>query len=153
MHELVAFFSSFGEWNWVVLGVLLFFLEFIVPGVHFLWFGVAALLTAMVAFVTGIGWQLELIVFAVLALATVFAVRRYVNHDGVPSDAPSLNVRGAQYVGRVVTVVEAIKGGRGKVRVGDSIWQAEGADAAEGVQVMVAGARDTVLLVKPTNAT
>src|SRR5262245_43038872 len=45
------------------------------------------------------------------------------------SDQPELNRRSAQLVGRVLVVEEAIEGGRGKVRAGDTLWPAEGADA------------------------
>jgi len=42
------------------------------------------------------------------------------------SDQPNLNRPAAQLVGRVVVVAEAIEGGRGKVRVGDTLWPVEG---------------------------
>ena len=45
------------------------------------------------------------------------------------SDQPNLNRPAAQLVGRVLIVAEAIEGGRGKVRVGDTLWPVEGPDA------------------------
>ena len=56
-------------------------------------------------------------------------------------------MRGAQYIGRIVIVEEAIRNGRGKVRVGDTIWAAEGEDAATGAKVEVTGVNGTVLVV------
>jgi len=65
------------------------------------------------------------------------------------SDEPDLNRRGAQLVGEVVTVIKAIDtGGRGAVRAGDTVWVAEGAKAAAGDKVKVAGAKGTVLRVE-----
>jgi len=64
------------------------------------------------------------------------------------SDQPDLNQRGAQLVGRVLVVAEAIEGGRGRVRVGDTLWQAEGPDLPRGAKVKVAAAKATVLLVE-----
>jgi membrane protein implicated in regulation of membrane protease activity len=96
---------------------------------------------------TGMTWPWQLVAFAVLTVATVFVARRFAGADAVPSDAPNLNMRGAQYVGRLVTVEEPIRGGRGKVRVGDTVWQAEGADAPAGARVKVTGIRGTVLVV------
>ncbi len=64
------------------------------------------------------------------------------------SDLPDLNVRGAQYIGREFVVAESIKGGRGRIRVGDTLWQAEGEDAPEGSRVRVKSANDTVLMVE-----
>jgi membrane protein implicated in regulation of membrane protease activity len=67
------------------------------------------------------------------------------------SDEPGLNRRGAELVGQVVTVIEAIEvGGRGKVRAADTVWPAEGVKAAAGTRVKVAGVKGTVLIVEPT---
>jgi hypothetical protein len=145
--SLVQMLAGLGAWNWLLAAVALFALEAVVPGVHFVWFGVAAILVALLALTTGLVWQWQLIAFAVLAVVTVFVARRYARSDLAPSDTPDLNVRGQQYVGRVVTVEEAIRGGRGKVRVGDTLWQAEGAELPAGTRVKVTGARDTVLIV------
>jgi len=80
-------------------------------------------------------------------------VRRYVRPDVSKSDLPDLNERAQQYIGRSLVVVEAIANGRGKVRVGDTFWQAEGPDVPAGTRVKVTGARGTVLLVVAEHAT
>lgn len=139
--------AGFGAWNWLFLAVVLLALEAVVPGVHFVWFGVAAVIVGVLGLATGFAWQWQLVAFAILSIATVFVARRFARADTAPSDAPDLNVRGAQYVGRLVTVEEPIRGGRGKVRVGDTVWQAEGADAPAGARVKVTGVRGTVLVV------
>ncbi len=145
--SLVAYLAQFGAWNWLILAVVLLGLEAIVPGVHFVWFGVAAILVGLFGLATNFAWQWQLIAFACLSVGTVFVARRYARADAAPSDTPDLNVRGQQYVGRVVTVEEPIRGGRGKVRVADTLWQAEGGDAPAGTRVKVTGVRDTILLV------
>ncbi len=66
------------------------------------------------------------------------------------SDHPDLNRRAAQLVGRVLVVAEAIDGGRGKVRIGDTLWPAEGPDAPSGAEVRVVAAKATVLVVERT---
>ena len=45
-------------------------------------------------------------------------------------------------------VTQAIDGGSGKVRLGDSEWLAKGADAAVGARLRVTGHDGTVLLVE-----
>ena len=120
--RLTEFFWSLGAWNWFVVAVALFVLETIVPGVHFIWFGLAAVIVGILAFVFDIAWEWQLITFAIISCITVFFVRRYAAPDMAASDEPDLNLRAVQYVGRVVTVEEAITGGRGKVRVGDTLW-------------------------------
>lgn len=65
------------------------------------------------------------------------------------SDDPTLNVRGAELVGRILVVAEPIRDGRGKVRAGDTHWAAEGPDCAAGALVRVRAVRDVCLLVEP----
>ena len=65
------------------------------------------------------------------------------------SDQPNLNRPAAQLVGRVLIVAEAIEGGRGKVRVGDTLWPVEGPDTLAGIEVRVTAAKGTVLVVEP----
>jgi len=149
MPSLVSFLAGFGAWNWFILGAVLFTLETFLPGVHFLWFGVSAILVGALALSTSVTWPWQLIAFAVLAVATVFWVRRYVRPDVAVSDLPDLNARGQQYVGRSLLVEQAIQNGRGKVRVGDTLWQAEGPDLPVGSWVKVTGSRGTILLVEP----
>jgi membrane protein implicated in regulation of membrane protease activity len=64
------------------------------------------------------------------------------------SDQPDLNRRTAQLVGRILIVEEAIEGGRGKVRVGDTLWLVEGPDMPAGAQVRVAAHRGNLLVVE-----
>ena len=44
---LSEFFWNLGAWNWFIVAVALFALESVVPGVHFVWFGIAAVLDAL----------------------------------------------------------------------------------------------------------
>jgi len=152
MQMIANLLWSLGAWNWLVAALVLFTLETVVPGIHFLWFGVAAAITGLLALATGAAVPWQLIAFAVLAAATVFIVRRYARPDRARSDEPDLNVRGAQYVGRTVIVEDPIAGGRGKVRIGDTVWVAQGPDAPRGASVKVTGTNGTVLVVERAQA-
>lgn len=149
MNEYTTFLDGNVPWLWIGAAVLLFLLETIVPGVHFLWFGLAAIVVGILTFATGITWPLQLVLFALISLATVFVIRKFARRDKEMSDEPLLNIRAQQYVGRVVRVDEAISGGRGKVRVGDTVWNAEGRDAPTGTEVRVTGFNGTTLTVEP----
>jgi membrane protein implicated in regulation of membrane protease activity len=65
------------------------------------------------------------------------------------SDEPDLNRRGQQLVDRRAVVAEPISGGRGKIRLGDSLWLAEGPDMEVGTAVRIRAAHGTVLEVEP----
>lgn len=152
---LIDFFMNLGFWNWFFLAILLFALETFIPGVHFLWFGLAATVVGLL--VTGamnlgyadvFSWPLQLVTFAAISVLTVFWVKSLSKSDPTKSDEPNLNIRGAQYIGRTVVVEDAIKNGRGRVRVGDTLWNAEGEDAATGARVSVTGVSGTALVVE-----
>jgi membrane protein implicated in regulation of membrane protease activity len=147
MEHLAALFSGFGPWNWFFLVVVLFLLDTIVPGVHFLWFRIAAVGAGVLSLATGIAWQWQIVAFGVFSVAAALWVRRFAQPDVMKSDMPDLNARGRQYIGRSLMVEEAIECGRGKVRVGDTLWPAEGPDAPVGASVTVTGARGTALMV------
>ena len=49
-------------------------------------------------------------------------------------------------------VEQAIQNGRGKVRVGDTLWQAEGMDAPAGARVKVTATNGNVLVVERATA-
>jgi hypothetical protein len=148
MQGLYALFVGFGPWNWFILAVLLLILETMIPGVHFLWFGLAAVVVGFLGLATGFAWQWQVLAFGLISVLTVFWVRKYARPDVTISDLPDLNVRGQQYIGRSLVVEQAIQNGRGKVRLGDSIWAVEGPDAPAGARVTVTGARGTVLVVE-----
>ncbi len=40
-------FVTYGAWLWLALGILLIVAETGVPGMHFIWFGLAALLVGL----------------------------------------------------------------------------------------------------------
>jgi inner membrane protein len=153
MTALIDALSSYGLLSWFMLAVLLLVLDFVIPGVHFLWFGLAAAATGAIAWLLGstgmaIGWPLQLLLFGVLSVLTLFLVKGLgLNSPGNTSD-PYLNVRGAEFIGRSVVVDEAIMNGRGRVIAGDGVWPAEGEDAPKGATVLVTGVNGASLVVE-----
>jgi hypothetical protein len=135
--------------GWLSIGLVLCIAEMIVPGVFLLWLGIAALLTGLVVFLAPIPLAAQLVVFAVLAVASVYIGRRWSASAEIPSADPLLNDRLARLVGEPVVVEDPIVGGRGRVRVGDSVWPATGADAPAGTRLTVTGATGGVLQVAP----
>ncbi|MBE9541419.1 MAG: NfeD family protein, partial [Proteobacteria bacterium] len=64
------------------------------------------------------------------------------------TDHPLLNKRGAQYIGRVFSLIEPIENGRGKIRVDDSIWTVQGEDCPVDTKVEVTSVDGTLFVVK-----
>ncbi|MGD9744025.1 MAG: NfeD family protein [Dongiaceae bacterium] len=137
-------------WHWWVLGVALLALEVAAPGTFFLWLAIAAGVTGVAALAfPAMGWPLELVMFAVLAVASVLGGRAFVKRHPIQSDDNTLNRRGEQHVGRIYALAEAIRNGRGTLKVGDSVWRVEGPDLPAGARVRVTAISGAVLTVEP----
>ena len=136
------------HWWWVGAGALLGILEILLPGIFLIWIAVAAWITGIIVAVAPMALAWQLVIFVLLAFLTVFAGRQYYARNPVPSADPHLNVRAARLIGRVVTVESAIENGKGRVRVGDSVWNASGPDAPAGASVRIVSADGTCLAVE-----
>jgi membrane protein implicated in regulation of membrane protease activity len=113
-------------------------LEMLAPTGHTLWLGVSGLIvgTLLWLFPT-LSWQLQLLLFAVLSVVAVLTYKRFAPGDHEVTDAPNLNRRSEQYIGRVFSLQEPIENGVGKITVDDTIWRIYGQDLPVGSRVKV----------------
>lgn len=150
---IVEWFSGFGMWNWFILGAALLAVEILTPGVYLLWLGVAAIITGLLSFLlanAGIWvWQAQVLAFLALSIICVMIGRRVFPTSGSDdTDQPLLNQRERQLVGRTATLEDPIREGRGRIRLGDTLWRVTGPDLAAGTQVRVVEAKDGQLTVE-----
>ena len=132
-------FEQIEFWNWWVIAVFLIGIEIFAPGAVFLWMGISAGLVGFVLLLfPETTWQIQLLVFAVLSVTTIY-VWRFFLRDRFPAPLAGrvLNRRGASYVGRTFTLNEPMVNGVGKLRVDDSQWRIIGLDAPAGTRVRV----------------
>ena len=136
-------------WHWWVLGIALIVLEVFAPGFILMWLGVAAGVVGLALLILpDLDWRLQLVIFAVLSVASVLAWRAYQRRNPTQSDQPSLNRRGEQLIGRRFTLDEPIVNGNGTARIDDTRWKVEGDDLPAGSKVQVVGVAGTVLKVE-----
>lgn len=146
---MIEFLEGLRFWHWLIAAFLLGIAEVLMPGAIFLWFAASAVVVALLAaLLPGLGWQVQVVVFALLAFAAIAAWRRYRRGRPEHNDRPTLNLRGAQYVGQVCEVVDPIVNGVGRVRLGDTIWTVHGPDAPAGGRVRIVAAEGAVLQVQ-----
>ncbi|GAB2496818.1 NfeD family protein [Arenimonas alkanexedens] len=133
---------------WASLALALMAAETLAPGVFLLWLGFAA----AVMFLVMLGvpdlapvWQAT--AFIVLSFVSIGVYVTYFRGREKPSDQPLLNRRGAQLVGQVFVLDQAIVDGRGRLKIGDAFWSAEGPDLPQGRRVRVIGADNMSLQV------
>ena len=144
--------AELGVWNWMILAAILFVLEITAPGIFFIWFGLAAVATALLAFGTGIGWQWQLVWFCLLSVGFVVLAWKYLRNYPLESERPLLNERAVKHIGEQHALIDPIVNGRGSVKIGDSVWRVTGPELPLGAQVTVIGADGTLLKVVPSSA-
>lgn len=133
---------------WLLLAVALSVAELAVPGVFLIFVAIAAGITGLLSLLfPALTLSAELVAFGAWSVVTVLIGRRWYVDYPVDSDDPLLNERGARLIGQSVPVVEAIVGGNGRVRVGDSDWIARGPDLPTGTRVRIVGVSGAALSV------
>jgi len=136
-------------WGWTVVAAVLALAEMHVPGSYLIWIALGAAVTAAVtAFYVAASTELQVATFAIAAAICCFAgYFVYRRGDHRPVRATALNERGLALVGARGIVAAPIVNGEGKVRLGDTVWIAEGPLLAVGAPVVVSAVRGTRLVV------
>jgi membrane protein implicated in regulation of membrane protease activity len=133
--------AELGPWSWWLLGLLLLAAELLLPGVFLVWIGIGAIATGVLSLLlweTALwGWQIQLLVFAALAVVATLLGRRLLSKSDQVTDEPLLNQRGASLVGRTATLQEPIAEGRGRIRLDDTHWPVLGPDLPVGTKVRI----------------
>lgn len=144
--------AELGPWGWWVIGMVLLAAEILTPGVFFVWIGLGAIATGILSLILWNAdlwiWQVQLVVFAALSVASILAGRKLVLRKGDKSDEPLLNQRTASLVGRTATLETPITEGRGRVRLDDTWWSVIGPDLPAGTRIRITAAHGRDLHVE-----
>lgn len=140
------------EMLWIILGIILLITEMIAPGAYLVFLGGAAVFTGLLGYALPLSLPLQLLVFALSSIASVYIAKRWFDVYPILSSAPLLNARIAQMIGQTVEVVDPIECGAGRVKVGDSVWAASGPDAVVGTRMRIVSAEGNQLAVVPLDA-
>ncbi|TFU03030.1 NfeD family protein [Polymorphobacter arshaanensis] len=119
-------------WSWLIAAALLAGLEMLTPGAFMIWLAGAAVVTALLALLLPIGWQIQIVLFVALSVVAIVTARKYFGRRPDRAPESGLNRRAERLVGTTVVVVEAFVHGKGRVQVGDSPWAATGPNLAVG---------------------
>lgn len=150
---MLAYLQNLTFWDWLALGTVLLILEVFGAGGYLLWIGVAAASIGVLTYVIpGTPWALQFILFGALSVLTAVFWWRRQRSGAAASDQPGLNRRGQELQGRQFVLHEAINGGRGKIKAGDSLWLVVGPDLPVGTLVEVIGQDGVLLKVRAANA-
>jgi len=151
---MLPMIDQVGYWHWWILALVLLIIEMLAPSTVFLWMGIAAGVVGLVLWlVPDLGWEYQLLIFAVFSLASIVLWIGFFKNRIKASDEPTLNRRGQQYVGRILTLEQPIVNRRGSAHIDDTIWRISGPDLPAGTTVIVTGVAGTTLQVKDKSAT
>lgn len=141
-------------WHWMILGVVLIIAEALVPGAVLLWMGVAAIATGLVELLLpNLGWQIQCLVFALFSIVSVYFGRAWMKKRADQNDHPTLNKRGADYIGRRFVLADPVVNGIGSLRVDDTSWKLVAEeDFPAGTKVVVTGMQGMSLIVASAEA-
>jgi len=133
---------------WAGLALLLMAAETLAPGVFMLWLGFAAAAVFAILLVVPLPPVWQAVAFIVLAFLSIAVYMKYFRGKEKESDQPLLNRRGEQLVGQVFVLDQAIVDGRGRLKIGDAFWVAEGEDLPQGARVRVVSVQNMSLQVR-----
>ena len=142
--------GGFAWWAWIIVAGVLGLAEMFVPGAYLAWIALGAAVAGGADAAFGLSLEAQLAVFAAataLSCAGGYFVYREMHRRQQRHEEP-LNERHRAMLGARGTVCEAFLSGRGKVRIGDSVWLASGPDLDEGAPIVVSGFRGTRLVVE-----
>jgi membrane protein implicated in regulation of membrane protease activity len=136
-------------WYWWVLALVFLVVEILAPGFFFLWMAASGFVTGiMVWLIPSVSMNVQIVVFSILSIIAIAVWKFFLKKHAAETDQPLLNKRGAQYIGRVFNLYQAIENGQGKIKVDDSIWKVQGQDCDIKTRVKVTAIRGTVFEVE-----
>jgi membrane protein implicated in regulation of membrane protease activity len=140
------------SWAWATLAAGLGLLELHAPRSYLIWIAFGAALTAAIRAAFDLPITMQIVTFAAAStlscLVGFFVYRRFGEWR---SKAPLLNKRSQQLVGARGVVCSPIVKGEGKVRLGDTVWLAEGPALEDGTLIVVSSVRGARVMVQPAN--
>jgi len=147
---MISALAALGPWVWIIMGLLFMLVELLAPGLFFIWLGLAALATGLAVAALGLGWASAAMLFCAFAVGSVLAGRAVMRRKGAePDAATNLNALSRDLIGKTVRLDQPIENGEGRIRLGDTVWRAQGKDAAAGSKVRIVGLEGSALVVEP----
>lgn len=148
-----AWFEQLSQWHWFIFGLLLLIGEALGASGFLLGTAIASLVMGAIVWIAaafidgGMGWQMQVIIGALLSGAFSLMYWRLFRGQQQASDRPELNHRTAQLVGRKMVLEKDILF-EGRIQIGDTFWKVvsdENLSAGDHVEVISADA--TVLKI------
>lgn len=121
---MVEMLSQLTPWHWLIFGVVLLVVELMISSTYLLWPAVAALCVGVLLLITPLGWEMQMILFFLISVATLVLGRSHFQRFVKGGEVSDLNDPTVSLVGRQVRAVMDFTGTEGRVELGDTQWAA-----------------------------
>lgn len=139
---------TWSVWHWLVLGLALLIGEIIISGVFLLWWGLAAIIVAVIVFITHISTAVAFIIYAIIAIILTVIWWQYQHQkDNKDQLQTSLNQRDHRMLGKIGIVQEIQTNGIGRGHFGDTTWRIQGEKLQSGDSIEVIKVEGITLFV------
>ncbi len=110
---------------WFFLGLVLALMEFAIPGLIILFFGIGAWVTALSCLLFDVGLNGQLIIFIIASLLSILLLRKSLKKMFFKEDPNKEETLADEFIGQTAVVEENITAGKpGKVSFKGAQWQA-----------------------------
>ena len=144
--EITEFLST--PWViWFLIGLVFMLLEFVMPGLIVMFFGIGAWTTAICTAIFGFDLNVQLIVFIATSVLSLITLRRYLKPIFVGKDEKAVDEILEEFIGKTVTAVSDFEAGQtGRVTFKGTNWEAfSNDDIKKGDQLKIIG-KDSIKL-------
>jgi membrane protein implicated in regulation of membrane protease activity len=139
-------FENLNYMHWLVIGLVLIIIELFVWSVFLLWIGASAITVSIIFYlIPEISGTLQLIIFLVLASSATYLSKRYYPVKTVDDQ---LNDKAKKHIGKEC-IIESIENGVTKVKIGESLWFAKGANLSAGQRVKIIDVESSTFIIEP----
>jgi membrane protein implicated in regulation of membrane protease activity len=123
MDQAAALFFDHPLWSWLAIAGLLLIGELTTGSGWLLWPAGSAATVGVATLAYPIGWPLEVVLFAVIAIVSTYVGRRFLRP--APKSDPDINDPAPRLLGHEGETVSPFKAGHGRVFVDGKEWSAE----------------------------
>ena len=150
---MIANILSRPELLWFLLGLVLFLMELIIPGFFIFFFGLGAWVTALVCLIGEPGTNLQIVIFAVVSVLSLIALRKMIQRKFFYSKGMESEEVEDEFTGREALVIGDFDPEKnGKVEFKGTTWKAESNSPLKAGQVVIIIKKDSFkLIVEPKN--
>ena len=138
---------------WFLIGLVFLFLEFMIPGVVILFFGVGAWVTTIFILIFDISLNYQLALFIGTSVLSLVLLRKFIKTALYGRKQGKTEAILEEFIGKTAVATSEIKqGSQGKIQFKGSDWKAvSDHDIKKGETVEIVSRDSIVMKVKPIN--